>query len=81
MANSKTKEELIEAVCDYKKGWTNLENATKEISNLSGLDTSIATAFLKAMKRNNVTQIRGYSKGPERLLKGKEGKSNQLKRK
>ena len=81
MANSKTKEELIEAVCDYKKGWTNLENATKEISNLSGLDTSIATAFLKAMKRNNVTQIRGYSKEPERLLKGQEGKSNQLKRK
>ena len=81
MANSKTKEELIEAVCDYKKGWTNLENATKEISNLSGLDTSIATAFLKAMKRNNVTQIRGYSKEPKRLLKGKEGKSNQLKRK
>ena len=73
--------EFIEAVCDYKKGWTNLENATKEIAEHTKLDTAIAAAFLKAMKRNNFTQIRGYSKEPERLLKGKQGKTNQLKRK
>ena len=39
----------------------------------------VAAAFLKEMKRNNVTQIRGYSKEPERLLKGKKGKFNELK--
>jgi len=77
----KSKEKFIEAVCDYKKGWTNLENATTEVSKHTDLDRSVAAALLKSMKRNNVTQIRGYSKEPERLLKGKEGKPNQLKRK
>jgi hypothetical protein len=80
MAKLKTKE-LIETVCDYKKGWKNLENASNEIGELGGLMPEIAAAFLKHMKRDNVTQIRGYSKEPERLLKGKKGKSNELKRK
>ncbi len=31
------------------------------------------------MKRNNVTQIRGYSKEPSRLAKGKKGKPNEAK--
>ena len=72
---------FIEAVCDYRKGWTNLENASKEVAKLSELTPEIAASFLKQMKRNNVTQIRGYSIEPERLRKGKEGKPNQLKRK
>ena len=81
MAKSKTQEQLIEAVCDYKKGWTNLKNASAAITEISGLSPEISETFLKYMKRNNVTQIRGYSKEPERLLKGKKGKSNELKRK
>ena len=81
MANSKTKEKLIEAVCDYKKGWTNLKNASAAITEVTGLSPEIAQTFLKYMKRDNVTQIRGYSKEPERLLKGKKGKFNELKRK
>jgi hypothetical protein len=32
------------------------------------------------MKRNNVTQIRGYSKEPSRLAKGKKGKPNEAKK-
>ena len=80
MAKSKTQEQFIEAVCDYKKGWTNLKNASVAVSEISGLTPEIAQTFLKYMKRNNVTQIRGYSKEPERLLKGKKGKSNELKR-
>lgn len=79
MAKSKTQEQLIEAVCDYKKGWTNLENTSKKLLELSDLNPDVAAAFLKEMKRNNVTQIRGYSKEPERLLKGKKGKFNELK--
>ena len=79
MAKSKTQEQFIEAVCDYKKGWTNLKNASAAITEISGLSPEISETFLKLMKRNNVTQIRGYSKEPERLLKGKKGKSNELK--
>tara|TARA_R100000742_G_C4273188_1_gene92675 strand:+ start:1329 stop:1574 length:246 start_codon:yes stop_codon:yes gene_type:complete len=81
MAKFKTQEQFIEAVCDYKKGWTNLKNASTAISQISGLSPEIAETFLKYMKRDNVTQIRGYSKEPERLLKGKRGKFNELKRK
>ena len=79
MAKSKTQEQFIEVVCDYKKGWTNLRNASAAITEVTGLSPEIAQTFLKYMKRNNVTQIRGYSKEPERLLKGKKGKSNELK--
>ena len=79
MVKSKTQDQFIEAVCDYKKGWTNLNNASAAITEISGLSPEIAQTFLKYMKRNNVTQIRGYSKEPERLLKGKKGKSNELK--
>ena len=81
MVKPKTEDALIEAVCDYKKGWTNLKSASNQVSDLSWLTPEIAGAFLKHMKRNNVTQIRGYSKEPERLLKGKKGKPNELKRK
>ena len=81
MVKSKTQEQFIEAVCDYKKWWTNLKNASATITEISGLSPEISETFLKLMKRNNVTQIRGYSKEPERLLKGKKGKFNELKRK
>jgi len=80
MVRPKTQDEVIEVVCDYKKGWTNLDNATKELSEMSGLSPDIAASFLKNMKRNNVTQIRGYSKEPSRLAKGKKGKFNEAKK-
>jgi len=80
MVKPKTHNEMIEAVCDYKKGWTNLDSATKELSEISGLSPDIAASFLKNMKRNNVTQIRGYSKEPSRLANGKKGKVNEAKK-
>ena len=80
MVRPKTQDEVIEVVCDYKKGWTNLDNATKELSEMSGLSPDIAASFLKNMKRNNVTQIRGYSKEPRRLAEGKKGKFNEAKK-
>ena len=80
MVKPKTHNEMIEAVCDYKKGWTNLDSATKELSEISGLSPDIAASFLKNMKRNNVTQIRGYSKEPSRLANGKKGKFNEEKK-
>ena len=42
MAKSKTQEQLIEAVCDYKKGWTNLENTSKKLLELSDLNPDVA---------------------------------------
>jgi len=80
MAETKSHEEIIEAVCDYKKGWTNLDSASKELGELAGLTPDIAACFLKNMKRNNVTQIRGYSKESEAARLGKIGKSNEPKR-
>ena len=79
MAKAKSHEEIIEAVCDYKKGWTNLDSASKELGELAGLTPDIAAAFLKNMKRHNVTQIRGYSKEPEAARLGKKGKPNEAK--
>ena len=42
----------------------------------------MAKALLKGMNKSytNVTNIRGYSKEPERLRKSKIGKSNEKKR-
>ena len=80
MAKSKTHDEMIEAICDYKKGWTNLANATKELGELAGLTPDVAASLLKNMKRDNVTNIRGYSKEPTRLAKSKIGRSNEPKK-
>tara|TARA_R110000772_G_scaffold71561_1_gene156735 strand:+ start:556 stop:771 length:216 start_codon:yes stop_codon:yes gene_type:complete len=71
---------MIEAVCDYKKGWTNLNNATNELCDLTGLDPDIAGSFLTLMKRNNVTQIRGYTKEKAYQIAGKKGKFNEAKK-
>ena len=80
MAKSKSHEEVIEAICDYKKGWTNLKSAKEELGELAGLSPDIAAAFLKDMKRNNVTQIRGYSKEKDYQIAGKKGKPNEAKK-
>ena len=34
MAKPKSHEEVIEAICDYKKGWTNLNSATRELERI-----------------------------------------------
>tara|TARA_R110002167_G_scaffold113811_1_gene287185 strand:+ start:690 stop:932 length:243 start_codon:yes stop_codon:yes gene_type:complete len=80
MAKFETHDEMIEAVCDYKKGWTNLNNATNELCDLTGLDPDIAGSFLTLMKRNNVTQIRGYTKEKAYQIAGKKGKFNEAKK-
>ena len=80
MAKSETHDEMIEAICDYRKGWTNLKSAKEELGVLAGLSPDIAAAFLKDMKRSNVTQIRGYSKEKDYQIAGKKGKSNEAKK-
>ena len=51
MTKSETHDEMIEAICDYRKGWTNLKSAKEELGELAGLSPDIAAAFLKDMKR------------------------------
>ena len=80
MAKYETHDEMIEAICDYRKGWTNLKSAKEELGELAGLSPDIAAAFLKDMKRSNVTQIRGYSKEKDYQIAGKKGKPNEAKK-
>ena len=83
MANTKTDKikhaAAIETVVDYKRGLRHLDTGAKEFSSLTGLNEDVSKAFLKSMKKHNVTQIRGYSKEPERMLRAKKGKPNEAK--
>ena len=80
MAEDSSHDKLIESVCDYKKGWTNIDTASAELAELAGFTPDIAKVFLKNMKRNNVTQIRGYSKEKDYQIEGKKGKPNEAKK-
>ena len=72
--------QAIEDMVDYKRGLRNLKTGTKALSESTGLSPEIAEALLKTFSRDNVTQIRGYSKEPEHLRKSKIGKSNEPKK-
>jgi hypothetical protein len=80
MAKSETHDQMIEAICDYRKGWTNIHSATKELGELAGLTPEVAKALLDSLKSNSVTKIRGYSKESEATFKGKIGKFNEAKK-
>jgi len=71
---------MIDAMVDYRVGQTNMKSATKELQETTGLPVEVCEVLLKEMRRHNVTQIRGYSNEPERLRKGKKGKSNEAVR-
>ena len=82
MAKSETHDQIIETMVDYKKGLRTLETGAKVLAEQTGLEDDVAKALLKGMHKSytNVTNIRGYSKEPERLRKSKIGKSNEKKR-
>jgi len=44
------------------------------------LSPDIAASLLTNMKRNNVTQIRGYTKEKPYQIAGKKGKPNEAKK-
>jgi hypothetical protein len=71
--------DIIETIVDYKKGLRNKNTAPKILAEQMGISIGAASAFLKEMKRGNVTQIRGYEKTPEHIVKGRTGRSNQKK--
>ena len=72
--------QAIEDMVDYKRGLRSLKTGTKALSESTGLSPDIAEALLKSMNKDNVTQIRGYSKEPEHLRQSKIGKPNEPKR-
>lgn len=80
MVDPKTHEEIIETIVDYKKGMRNLQTGSAELSRLSGLSPEIAACLLKSMKRNNVTQIRGYSKERPEAIEAKKGTMYEAKK-
>jgi hypothetical protein len=65
-------QDAIEVFVDYRKGLRNKKTATAELVKKTGLEPHIAEVFLRAMKRDNVTQIRGYNNTPEQLKRGRE---------
>jgi hypothetical protein len=59
-------EKTIEVFIDYRKGMRNKRTALEALMKETGLEPEVAKVFLAAMKRENVTSIRGYSKAPKK---------------
>ena len=58
----KPKELLEQSVMRYKQGHSDLAEASAQIEKLSGLQSEIVACFLKAMKRNNLVELKGITK-------------------
>ena len=82
MAKSKTHDEIIETMVDYKKGLRTLDTGAKVLAEQTGLEDDVAKALLKGMNKSytTVTQIRGYSKEKDYQIAGKKGKPNEAKK-
>ena len=61
-------DDIIEVFTDYRYGLRTLKTATAEMVRM-GFTVDVAQAMLKAMKKENIVDIRGYSKQPPHLLK------------
>jgi hypothetical protein len=71
MANKQyNHDDVVEVFTDYKTGMRTLKTATAELMKL-GFEHGVAQAILKAMKRENIIDIRGYSKEPKQLAEGR----------
>ena len=46
----------------YKQGHSDLAEASAQIEKLSGLQSEIAACFLKAMRRHNLVELKGWKK-------------------
>jgi hypothetical protein len=82
MAQSKTHDEIIETMVDYKKGLRTLDTGAKVLAEQTGLEDDVAKALLKGMNKSytTVTQIRGYSKEKDYQIAGKKRKANEAKK-
>jgi hypothetical protein len=64
-------DDVVEVFTDYKAGMRTLATATAAMKKL-GFEEGVARALLKAMRRDNIIDIRGYSKQPDHLRRGTE---------
>lgn len=70
MADAETNSKLTEAIIDYRMGHQNLEKGAEDLAAIAGLEPAVAKAFLRATKRQNVVDMRGYKLKPGPLPKG-----------
>jgi len=61
-------DDIIEIFAEYRKGFYSLKNAIRQLGKM-GFEENVAYAMLKSMKREPVTNIRGYARTPERMKK------------
>ena len=74
MSDEYDHDKTIEVFCDYRRGLRNIETGKRALAEAAGIDPNIAEVFLRAMKRDNVRDIRGYERTPERKVIPREGK-------
>lgn len=72
MDRKKMAEDAVETLVDLRKGLRTRETATKELVRLTGLLPEYAEVLIRETAGQNVSQIRGYEKTPERLIKGRD---------
>lgn len=72
--NEEDAQKAVEIMVDYRRGLRNLQTASLALQQVTGIDPAYGEIILRNMRRDNVTDIRGYSKEPERLKRGKEAK-------
>lgn len=71
-------DDIIEIIVEYKKGFYSKQNAIRQLGKL-GFEPGISEAMLSAMKKDNVVDIRGYVKTPERLKRGHDAWIKKIK--
>jgi hypothetical protein len=71
-------DDIIEIIVDYKMGFYSKRNAIRQLGKL-GFEPGISEAMLSAMKKDNVVDIRGYVKTPERLKRGHDAWVKKIK--
>lgn len=71
-------DKLIEVFTDYKNGLRNNKTATAELLKM-GFEPNVAYALLKVMRKENVVDIRGYSKAPKQFQRWRADKEKQQK--
>ena len=60
-----------EIMVEYRRGIQNLAGAMQRMSKVSGLPPDICKIMLSGLSRNNVIDIRGYNRIPQKLVDGK----------
>jgi hypothetical protein len=70
-----------EIMVEYRRGIQNLAGAMQRMSKVSGLPPEICKIMLSGLSRNNVIDIRGYNRIPQKLVDGKmKAKAERFKK-